>query len=81
MEDKAQETVVEDSVGVGKGESSRKKVLLSFVGMRDPNSDNNKSKSCTVQTPPQTKPMGSSLYGLADDAEERRMNQSVSLSV
>ena len=58
MEDKAQETVVEDSVGVGKGESSRKKVLLSFVGMRDPYSDNNKSKPCTVQTPPQTKPMG-----------------------
>lgn len=36
MEDKMQGTIVENSVGAGKGDTPRKKVLLSFVGGRDP---------------------------------------------
>ena len=58
MEDKVQRPVVENSVGAGKGDTPRKKVLLSFVGMRDPYNDNVKTKPCTTKTPPQPKPMG-----------------------
>ena len=53
-----QGTIVENSVGAGKGDTPRKKVLLSFVGMRDPYNDNDKTKPCTAQNPPQLKSMG-----------------------
>lgn len=58
MEDKVRGTVVENSADMGKGESLRKRVLLSFVGMRDPYNDNDKTKPCTVQISSQSKPMG-----------------------
>lgn len=54
METTEQGTIVENPVE--NGEKTRKKVLLSFVGMRDPYSDNNKTKP--APTPPQSKPMG-----------------------
>ncbi len=57
MEDKVRGTSVEKPTGVGRGETQRKrkKVLLSFVGMRDPYNDNNKSKPCTAPTSPRAR--------------------------
>ena len=51
MENKVQGTVVENPAE--KGKAPRKKVLLSFVGMRDPYNDNDKTKPCTDPTLPQ----------------------------
>ena len=51
-----QKTVVENSAE--KGKNPRKKVLLSFVGMRDPYNDNNKTKPCTAPTLAQLDSMG-----------------------
>lgn len=56
METTVQGTVVENPVE--KEKKPRKKVLLSFVGMRDPYNDNNKTKSCTAPTSPQPEPLG-----------------------
>ena len=42
MQDKVQGTVVENPAE--KEKAPRKKVLLSFVGMRDPYNDNDKTK-------------------------------------
>ena len=64
MEDKVQETVVENPVR--EWTAPRKKVLLSFVGMRDPYNDNNKSKPCTAPIPPQSKPMSFSSRFIQD---------------
>jgi len=56
METTVHGTVVENPAE--KEKAPRKKVLLSFVGMRDPYNDNVKTKPCTTKTPPQPKPMG-----------------------
>ena len=64
MEDKVQETVVENPVR--EWTAPRKKVLLSFVGMRDPYNDNDKSKPCSAPIPPQSKPMSFSSRFIQD---------------
>ena len=48
-----QGTIVENSVGAGKGDTPRKKVLLSFVGGRDPYNDKNNKEEHSLDIVPE----------------------------
>jgi len=67
MEDRVQGTVVENPVR--EGMEPRKKVLLSFVGMRDPYSDNNQSSPCTAPIPPQARKDWGSILTICDELQ------------